>query len=43
MSTGFKRLTDFLVELGVEKVAHSGKSFLAHLIGEPFHHREAEL
>jgi hypothetical protein len=28
-----KRLTDFLITLGVEKVGHTGKSYLAHLIG----------
>jgi len=28
-----KRLTDFLVGMGVEKVAHTGKNYLAHLIG----------
>jgi hypothetical protein len=33
MSTGFKRLTDYLVDLGVQEVAHTHKSFLAHLIG----------
>jgi hypothetical protein len=31
--SNFKRLTDFLVDLAVDKVGHSGKSFLAHLIG----------
>lgn len=33
MGTGFKRLTDFLVGLGVEKIDHTQKSYLAHLIG----------
>src|SRR5262249_1939885 len=33
MTSNFKRLTDFLVGLGVEKVGHTGQSFLAHLIG----------
>ena len=33
MATNFKRLTDFLVGLGVAKVGHTGQSFLAHLIG----------
>jgi hypothetical protein len=33
MENRFKRLTDFLVRLGVEEVNHTGKSFLAHLIG----------
>ena len=32
MATTYKDLTDFLVNLGVEKVAHSQKNFLAHLI-----------
>jgi hypothetical protein len=27
-----KELTDFLVNLGIEKVPHTGKSYLAHLI-----------
>src|SRR5437764_1019179 len=29
---GMKRLTDFLVGMGVEQVAHTHKSYLAHLI-----------
>ena len=33
MASGFKRLTDFLVGLGVEQVGHTGKSYLAHLVG----------
>jgi hypothetical protein len=33
MQTEFKRLTDFLVGLGVEDVKHTHKSYLAHLIG----------
>lgn len=33
MSQGFKQFSDFLVNLGIEKVAHTGKSYLAHLIG----------
>jgi hypothetical protein len=33
MDSSFKRLTDFLTGLGVEQVAHTDKSFLAHLIG----------
>jgi hypothetical protein len=33
VQTQFKRLTDFLVGLGVEDVKHSNKSYLAHLIG----------
>jgi hypothetical protein len=31
-TAGFKRLTDFLVHLGIEKVPHTQKSYLAHLI-----------
>ncbi len=33
MDSDWKRLTDFLVGLGVDKVDHTSKSFLAHLIG----------
>ena len=33
MDKDFRRLTDFLVGLGVEGVAHTQKSYLAHLIG----------
>jgi hypothetical protein len=33
METSYKQLTNFLVGLGVEQVGHTGKSFLAHLIG----------
>jgi hypothetical protein len=33
MEKDIKRLTDFLVGLGVERVGHTGKSYLAHLIG----------
>lgn len=33
MGPDFKRLTDFLVGLGVESIAHTQKSYLAHLIG----------
>jgi hypothetical protein len=29
----YKRLTEYLVALGIEKVGHSGKSYLAHLVG----------
>jgi hypothetical protein len=29
----FKQLTHFLVELGVEQIGHTNKSYLAHLIG----------
>ncbi|HUY89861.1 MAG TPA: hypothetical protein VMV10_14090 [Pirellulales bacterium] len=31
--TTFKQLTDFLVELGTDKVPHTNEVFLAHLIG----------
>jgi hypothetical protein len=30
--TGFKTLTNFLVDLGIENIPHSQKSYLAHLI-----------
>jgi len=33
MAADFKRLTDFLVGLGVDRIGHTGKSYLAHLIG----------
>jgi hypothetical protein len=33
METNSKRLTNFLVGLGVEQVEHTKKSYLAHLIG----------
>jgi hypothetical protein len=33
MDKDLKRLTDFLVGLGVEKVGHTNKTYLAHLIG----------
>jgi hypothetical protein len=33
MPTTFKQLTDFLIQQGVDEVAHTNKSFLAHLIG----------
>jgi hypothetical protein len=32
MSATLKQLTDFLVNLGIEKVAHTQKNYLAHLI-----------
>jgi hypothetical protein len=32
MDKDFKRLTNYLVEMGVEQVAHTHKSYLAHLI-----------
>ena len=33
MDSDFKRMTDFLVDLGVEAVPHTQKSYLAHVIG----------
>lgn len=33
MAIPFKRLTDFLVELGIDQIGHTNKSYLAHLIG----------
>jgi hypothetical protein len=33
MKATWKQLTDFLVGLGVEKVGHTGKTYLAHVIG----------
>jgi hypothetical protein len=33
MAENFKRLTDYLLTQGVEQVGHTGKSYLAHLIG----------
>jgi len=33
MAENFKRLTDYLIAQGVEQVGHTGKSYLAHLIG----------
>jgi hypothetical protein len=33
MENRIKRLTDYLVAEGVEQVGHTGKSYLAHLIG----------
>lgn len=32
MSAGYKQLTNFLVELGIEKVPHTQKNYLAHLV-----------
>jgi len=32
MAATFKQLTDFLVNLGIEQVAHTQKNYLAHLI-----------
>src|SRR5947209_18643726 len=33
MDGHFKRLTHFLIGLGIENVAHTSKTYLAHLIG----------
>jgi hypothetical protein len=33
MDKDWKRLTDFLVDLGTEQVGHTNKNYLAHLIG----------
>src|SRR3984893_10940071 len=33
MDKNYKRMTDFLVDLGIEKVNHTSKSYLAHLVG----------
>ena len=33
MNTEMKPLTDFLLGLGIGDVAHTGKTYLAHLIG----------
>jgi len=33
MASDFKQLTDFLLGLGIEQIGHTGKSYLAHLIG----------
>ncbi len=32
MSSNYKHLTDFLVELGIEKVPHTEKTYLGHLV-----------
>jgi hypothetical protein len=32
MKTNYKQCTDFLVELGIDKVPHTEKSYLAHLV-----------
>jgi hypothetical protein len=32
MSTNYKQFTDFLIELGIEKVEHTQKTYLAHLV-----------
>lgn len=33
MAKDFKKLTDFLIGLGIEQIGHTDKSYLAHLIG----------
>ncbi len=33
MHKNYKRLTDFLLELGTEQVGHTDKTYLAHVIG----------
>jgi hypothetical protein len=33
MDKDFKRMTDFLVGIGIEQIPHTEKSYLAHLIG----------
>jgi hypothetical protein len=32
MSAGYKRLTEFLVGLGIESIPHTGKNYLGHLV-----------
>src|SRR6266511_217665 len=32
MDVAYKRMTDFLVGLGVEQVPHTGKNYLGHLL-----------
>jgi hypothetical protein len=32
MTTGYKEFTPFLLEMGVESVPHTGKSYLAHVV-----------
>ena len=32
MEAGYKKFTSFLIDLGIERVAHSGKTYLAHLV-----------
>src|SRR6476661_5470650 len=32
MQAGYKHLTEFLVALGIEKVAHTEKTYLGHLV-----------
>jgi hypothetical protein len=33
MDKNYKRMTDFLVALGIDKVSHTSKSYLGHLVG----------
>src|SRR5262245_54069729 len=33
MSESYKHLTSYLVDMGIEKVRHTGKTYLAHLVG----------
>ena len=33
MSAGYKRFTDFLLEQGIDKVDHTNRTYLAHLVG----------
>src|SRR5262245_25967808 len=33
MDKNYKRMTDFLVNLGIEQVSHTTKSYLGHLVG----------
>src|SRR5207302_2297190 len=33
MDATYKRMTDFLVALGIDRVNHTTKSYLAHLVG----------
>jgi hypothetical protein len=33
MATEMKRMTDFLLGLGIDKIDHTSKSYLAHLVG----------
>jgi hypothetical protein len=33
MDPSYKRMTDFLVALGIEQISHTNKSYLAHLVG----------
>jgi hypothetical protein len=33
MDPSFKRLTDFLIEQGIDQIGHTNKTYLAHLIG----------